>query len=205
MGSPCITDVTFDKNQYYAGDICNVYLSCDNSQCTSGVKSFKIKLKRKVFAMAKLTKDSDLETIKTSKYLYQFKDTEHKCGPNMKVERTLTFKIPKIDPDLPSQIFEKHDEVQRAVINGLTGSHEGPALRVIYSLKVFVKHDTITQMGEGECVTLPIRIVEIDHSTIVDKSAEEGSTPSDVTTQVFKSDVDTSYASKYATNYISWC
>lgn len=49
-GSVCKTTVIFDKNQYYNGDTCNVKIICDNSQCSTGVKSFKIKLKRKVYA-----------------------------------------------------------------------------------------------------------------------------------------------------------
>lgn len=30
---------------------------------------------------------------------------------------------------------------------------------IMYSLKVFVKHDSVTQRGEGECITMPIRII----------------------------------------------
>jgi hypothetical protein len=49
-GSPSITEVTFDKNQYYIGDTARVKVVCDNSQCNVGIKSFKIKLKRKIYA-----------------------------------------------------------------------------------------------------------------------------------------------------------
>lgn len=49
-GSRTITNVIFDQQQYYPGDKVTVRLICDNSQCNTAVKSFKIKLKRKVFA-----------------------------------------------------------------------------------------------------------------------------------------------------------
>ena len=49
-GSTCITEVIFDRNQYYVGDKCSVKIVCDNSKCSTAIKSFKIKLKRKVFA-----------------------------------------------------------------------------------------------------------------------------------------------------------
>ena len=49
-GSRSVTQVVFNQQQYYPGDKCVVNLLCDNSNCSSAVKSFKIKLKRKVFA-----------------------------------------------------------------------------------------------------------------------------------------------------------
>lgn len=81
--SQCLTDVIFDRNQYYTGETCNVRIICDNSTSSVAVKSFKIKLKRKVFASGELVtqyQDRDDQMIKSSKYLYQFKDTEAKCG-----------------------------------------------------------------------------------------------------------------------------
>lgn len=39
----------FERNQYQVGERVNVKVLCDNSQCGTAVKSFKIKLKRKVF------------------------------------------------------------------------------------------------------------------------------------------------------------
>ena len=74
----------FNKQQYFTGDKCEVRLICDNSNCSSAVKSFKIKLERKIIARGGLIfdrKDTDSEVLKTSKYLYQFKDTNTQCGP----------------------------------------------------------------------------------------------------------------------------
>jgi len=49
-GSRSVTHVSFDRQQYYPGEKCEVRLQCDNSKCSVAVKSFKIKLKRKVYA-----------------------------------------------------------------------------------------------------------------------------------------------------------
>jgi hypothetical protein len=49
-GSRSVTQVIFNQQQYYPGEKCFVKILCDNSNCSSAVKSFKIKFKRKVFA-----------------------------------------------------------------------------------------------------------------------------------------------------------
>lgn len=60
-----------DQNQYYNGDVCKVNIVCDNSASSVDVKSFKIKLKRKVFAQSKKrAPDNGIVNIKDSKYLY---------------------------------------------------------------------------------------------------------------------------------------
>lgn len=109
-GSVSTTDIIFEKNTYYPGEQVRVKVICDNSQCTTGIKSFKIKLKRKVFAagsrVSAFAERDDL-IIKSSKYLYQFKDTNTGCGPNKTVERTLSFNIPTEDPDLPADETDK--------------------------------------------------------------------------------------------------
>jgi hypothetical protein len=77
--------VIFNQQQFYPGDKCEVKIICDNSNCSLAVKSFKIKFKRKIFARGErvqmYTVDTDDEVLKTSKYLFQLKDTDVKCGP----------------------------------------------------------------------------------------------------------------------------
>lgn len=146
-GKPSITDIIFDRNQYYTGDKVNVKVVCDNSQCNTGVKSFKIKLKRKVYIRAtRLTgfNEQQTELLKTSKYLYQFKDTQHGCGPRQKVERNLSFDIPTVDPDLPDEALAiKYNDNDLPLVKTLTGSINGKLMTVLYSVKVFVKHDSV--------------------------------------------------------------
>ena len=77
------TVVIFNQSIYYPGEICKVRIICDNSKCSSAVKSFKLKFKRKIYISGeRKTGSNDMvkEVQKSSKYLYQHKDTEHGCG-----------------------------------------------------------------------------------------------------------------------------
>jgi ubiquitin-protein ligase len=164
-GSTSVTDVVFDRNQYYAGDTCKVRIVCDNMNCSVAIKSFKIKLKRKVFASGELVsqfQDRDDQLIKSSKYLYQFKDEEAKCGPKSKVEKYLEFKLPEEDYDLPSELPDgkEMNETEKALLRNIQATTNGHLFQVQYTVKIFVKHDAMTQFGEGECLTFPIKILE---------------------------------------------
>lgn len=67
------TTVNFSQFSYYPGDKCTVKIICDNSKCSTAVKSFKLKLKRKVYvAGERSTSVGDVVkwTLKSSKYLY---------------------------------------------------------------------------------------------------------------------------------------
>jgi hypothetical protein len=63
--------------------------------------------------------------LKTSKYLYQFKDTTVKCGARQKVEHTLTFDIPREDPDIISDPTVQLTHPQKSLARTLTGSVNG--------------------------------------------------------------------------------
>jgi hypothetical protein len=127
-GSRSVTHVLFNQQQYYPGEKCVVKLICDNSNCSSAVKSFKIKLKRKVFARGERIQmyvDKDTQVLKTSKYLYQFKDNTVKCGARQKVEHTLSFDIPREDPDIITDASVVFSTPQKHLIRTLTGSVNG--------------------------------------------------------------------------------
>ena len=42
----CKSEIFFEKNEYYLGEMAKVRIVCDNSQCQKPVKSFKFKLHR---------------------------------------------------------------------------------------------------------------------------------------------------------------
>lgn len=88
--------------------------------------------------------DKDLETLKTSQYLFEFKDSTTKCGPKQKIEHTLSFQIPKDDPEMFDDKSVEFDNQQRALNRVLTGSVFGDLYQIYYSLKVFVKHVGVT-------------------------------------------------------------
>ena len=163
-GDPCITTVIFERNQYYGGDKVNVRIICDNSKCSTAVKSFKLKFKRKVFMIGERLDSNGVrvQTLnKQSKYLYQHKDVDHGCGAKTKVERLMSFDIPVMDFDFPeaqAQLNCTPHDID--MMRQMQASANGQLFTIQYSVKVFVRHDSKQQFGEGECVTLPIRILE---------------------------------------------
>ena len=83
------------------------------------------------------------------------------CGARQKVEHTLTLEIPRDDPDIITDPSVQFTASQKAIMKTLTGSVNGDIYQVVYSLKIFVKHASMTSRGEGACVTLPIRIIPL--------------------------------------------
>jgi len=163
-GDPVITYVVFERNQYYPGDKVNVKIICDNTKCGTAVKSFKLKFKRKVFMIGERLDSNGVrvQTLnKQSKYLYQHKDVDHGCAAKTKVERLMSFDIPMVDFDFPESQAQlnctPHDV---SMMQQTQASVNGQLLTIQYSVKVFVRHDSKQQFGEGECVTLPIRVIE---------------------------------------------
>lgn len=57
------------------------------------------------------------------------------------------------------RIDKNFDASQTKLIRTLTPSENGDLFQILYSIKIFVKHDSVTQRGEGACITLPIRIL----------------------------------------------
>jgi len=46
-GKECVTEITFDRNEYFMGETARVKIVCDNTKCDKEVKSFKFKLHRR--------------------------------------------------------------------------------------------------------------------------------------------------------------
>lgn len=89
---------------------------------------------------------------KESKIIASFDATEL-CLPNESREYELSLEIPEINADFPPDA-----DVVTTLSQPLCPSFNGRNLQVVYSLKVFVKHATMTQIMEGQQLTLPIRI-----------------------------------------------
>jgi len=43
-----VCEVRFLKNQYYPGELADIWIDCDNSKCSKSIKSFKFKLFRQL-------------------------------------------------------------------------------------------------------------------------------------------------------------
>ena len=53
-GTPSVSQVFFDKNQYYLGEIAQVRVVTDNTQCDKDIKNFKFKLIRRYEGSARV-------------------------------------------------------------------------------------------------------------------------------------------------------
>jgi len=61
-----------------------------------------------------------------------------------------------------------------------TGSMAGDLFNVSYTLRVFIKHDSWNAFGEGNCISLPIKIIQPPQQTLskdVLAAAPEGWNP----------------------------
>ena len=82
-----ISDIYFEKNEYYLGEIAKVRVVCDNSACEKAIKSIKFKLHRHYKGH-----DSSHWTTTGSKYLITNK--EKGCPAKEKVDVTYQIQIP---------------------------------------------------------------------------------------------------------------
>jgi hypothetical protein len=80
---------------------------------------------------------------KESKIIACF-DAVELCQPNESKEYELSIQIPELNADLPTD-----PEIVTTLNQPLCPSINGRNLQVVYSLKVFVKHATMTQIMEG--------------------------------------------------------
>jgi hypothetical protein len=76
------------------------------------------------------------------------------CGPNEKCERTIELKIPQF---IAIDKIPDHATMQdRLIMNNTLGTIHGRLLQVTYFLKIFVKHQALTEFGEGNNAAFPI-------------------------------------------------
>ena len=134
--------VYFESNVYSAGDTVKLHIDANNSECKSGIKSFKIKLQRKIFGMTPEESYIASEYVKCSK-------SQEGVPANQKASMTVNVKIPKFNSEL---------EVYNGLPNYLCSSFHGAAVSVQYYLRFFIKYQGLTQTGEGHCITMPIWI-----------------------------------------------
>jgi hypothetical protein len=140
--------ITFDNNLYSPGDAIRVKIDCDNSQCGKVIKSFKIKLKRKIYIQ--IGSGLLASTYKASSYMCS-KQVEG-CASKETVQRELELVIPTTDVQtLPKMSdFAKmglEDPIQTTIHEAMTPTVASSMITVSYSIKVFVRHDALTQFG----------------------------------------------------------
>lgn len=83
----CISEIVFDRNEYYIGEKARVRIICDNSKCEKAVRGFKFKLHRRHTG-----KDNANWTTGSSTYVAFLKAPG--CPAKTKVEREYEITIP---------------------------------------------------------------------------------------------------------------
>lgn len=166
----CTSEVIFDRNNYKVGETVKVLIKCDNTKCKTNVKSFKLKLKRRLFVTCwsnwdvKKDINSELqETHHASDYIVEVKGEG--CKKGEKVERVIEFQIPEFDVfpknnlDIKSR-KELINPFSMKILREFTPSVYSKHLKVEYILKCFIKHDSFSEIGEGNPVYMPIMIFQ---------------------------------------------
>lgn len=86
----CVSEITFDRNEYYIGEKAHVSIVCDNSHCEKAVRGFKFKLHRR-----HVGKDNANWATGHTDYVSVLKAPG--CPAKTKVERDYTIDIPTVD------------------------------------------------------------------------------------------------------------
>jgi hypothetical protein len=60
--------------------------------------------------------------------------------------------IPIKDPDYPSRNRISMTEEESKTVGNLTSYVNGKSIQISYFLKIFIKHDSMLEMGEGQCL-----------------------------------------------------
>jgi hypothetical protein len=168
-----VTEITFEKNEYFMGELAKIKIVCDNTKCDKEVKGFKFKLHRNYRAYNR--PGSYFAAVKNAYYLEQIKVKG--CPAHTKVERELEIYIPSTRSKTakPGVSRPKGGAIQSRKVDGrgtiqhsddtfllemLPPSFSGTLVDIADHLYCYVKHDSWQEFGEGNCVKLPIRITQ---------------------------------------------
>ena len=86
-GSVSRSQVIFEKNHFTPGEIANIRIICDNSQCSKPIWAFKIKL------LCFVEGNQTANSTKFSSYIHKIKEVGN-CAAGGQADRTFQFKIP---------------------------------------------------------------------------------------------------------------
>lgn len=163
-GTKSTTTITFIQNQFYPGEQLRILLESDNSKCKTSIKNFKFKCFRII-----TQKDAITGEKKTSEQkVFAYKEAGVAAGKNTKREFVfdipLTIKEDKVEEPKNSstqkgRVLHDDEDLTSKGALPLPGSWLGQVFQINYVFKVYVKHDAWNSIGEGNCVELPLRII----------------------------------------------
>lgn len=145
--------ISLEKLRFAPGEKIKVKIEHDNSECKKPVKSFKIKLLRRIQCFP--GKKSALKPVITEEeYLAQIK--YEGCAEKVRENRTIEFQLPVADQNYGST-NSLHPDL-RPMVKLFSESADNSLFKVEYELQIFVKHLSKLEFGMGNSVTFPIMI-----------------------------------------------
>lgn len=128
----------------------------DNSTCKKAVKSFKIKMQRKISCMSGKKGKGREPIVGLQETEFLVANKYEGCAAKTKLEKTIEFQVPLTDKKFGS-VENLHPEL-RHMVKMFTDSAKNSLFTVEYELHIFIKHQSKLEFGMGNSVIFPIEI-----------------------------------------------
>lgn len=145
--------ISLEKHRFAPGEKIKVMIDCDNTQCKKPVKSYKIKLMRKISCLSG-KKGVGKPLLTNEEYIVALKYDG--CLEKVRDQRTIEFDIPLTDKAFGT-VDNLHPEL-RHMVKMFTDSSENSLYKIEYCVDIFVKHQSKLEFGMGNSVNFPIEI-----------------------------------------------
>ena len=152
-GSESKSVISLSKSTFAPGEKIQVSVDHDNSTCKKAVKSFKIKLMRRIYCLSG-KKGVGKPLLTTEEFLVALKYDG--CAEKVREQRTIDFSVPVADIKFGT-VDNLHPEL-RHMVKMFTDSADNTLFKVEYILSVFVKHQSKLEFGQGNSVEFAIDI-----------------------------------------------
>lgn len=145
--------ISLEKLRFMPGERIRVKIEHDNSECKKPVKSFKLKLLRKVMCFSG-KKTLAKPVFFLEEYLMQKKFDG--CAERVRENRTIEFELPVAEKTV-GNTNSLHPNL-RPLVKLFSNSADNALFTIAYEIQVFVKHLSKLEFGMGNFVTFPIEV-----------------------------------------------
>jgi hypothetical protein len=146
--------ISLDKDTFAPGESVAINIDLDNSECKKAVKRFKIKLERTIQCLSG-KKGVGKPIYENTEYLFVDKNFAG-VPEKQRVKRTIEFKIPDFDKKYGA-VENLHPEL-RHMVKMFSDSVENTLFKIVYTIHVFVKHQSKLEFGVGNSVPFTINV-----------------------------------------------
>ena len=156
LGStPSTARITIEKLRFAPGETIKVNFNVDNTKCKKAIKSFKIKLLRRVQCWnAQGRKPGNKPALVHEEYLVSNK---YEGGAEKtQIDKVIDFKMPEREKNVGTLNGLNPDMIP--MVKQLSESVECPLFTIEYQLECFVKHQSKLEFGMGNSLTFNIKV-----------------------------------------------